>query len=163
MTDSRIVGFPHPVDEVSARLVASGVVATTAFVVATHNRIALALLAYGFVARVLTGPTLSPLGQVVTKLIRPRLAVDPRPVPGPPKRFAQGVGAVFSGGALVLAVCGIWPAAIVLLVVLLVFATLEAALGFCMGCVAFSWLMRAGVIPDDVCAECNDIWSRNAA
>jgi hypothetical protein len=52
----------------------------------------LAPLAYGFVARVLTGPTLSPLGQLVTRVVTPRLPVAPRPVPGPPKRFAQGIG-----------------------------------------------------------------------
>jgi len=30
-------------------------------------------------------------------------------------------------------------------------ATLEAALGFCVGCQIFAVLMRAGVIPQDVC------------
>ena len=33
----------------------------------------LVVLAYGFVARVLTGPTLSPLGQFVTRVLTPRL------------------------------------------------------------------------------------------
>jgi hypothetical protein len=36
-------------------------------------------------------------------------------------------------------------------------ATLEAALGFCLGCKVFAVLMRLGLIPDDVCAECNDL------
>ncbi len=31
------------------------------------------VLAYGFVARVLTGPTLSPLGQLVTRVLTPAL------------------------------------------------------------------------------------------
>jgi hypothetical protein len=28
------------------------------------------------------------------------------------------------------------------------------------GCKVFALLMRAGVIPDDVCEECNDIWNQ---
>ena len=35
------------------------------------------VLAYGFVARVLTGPTLSPLGQLVTRVITPALPIEP--------------------------------------------------------------------------------------
>ncbi|MBV9040029.1 MAG: DUF4395 family protein, partial [Acidimicrobiia bacterium] len=53
--------FPNPVNEVSARLVAAGVVVMTAAFLAGQHWI-LIPLAYGFVARVLTGPTLSPLG-----------------------------------------------------------------------------------------------------
>ena len=37
----------------------------------------LVLLTYGFVARVLTGPTLSPLGQFVTRVLTPRLPFEP--------------------------------------------------------------------------------------
>ena len=57
----------------------------------------LVLLTYGFVARVLTGPTLSPLGQFVTRVLTPRLPFAPKLVPGPPKRFAQAIGAFLSG------------------------------------------------------------------
>ena len=152
-------GFPNPVDEVSARLVAAGVVLMAAFELATHNRLLLVVLTYGFVARVLTGPTLSPLGRLVTQVIRPRLDVEARPVPGPPKRFAQGVGAAFTVSSLMLALVGAWTAVDALLGVLIVFATLESALGFCTGCVVFRHLMRTGLIPEHVCAECNDIWS----
>ena len=55
--------FPHPVDEVSARLVATGVVITCSLYLATRWPWVLVVLAWGFVARVATGPTLSPLGQ----------------------------------------------------------------------------------------------------
>ena len=60
------------------------------------------VIAYGFVARVLTGPTLSPLGQFVTRVVTPRLGIAERPVAGPPKRFAQGMGVAFSVTALIL-------------------------------------------------------------
>src|SRR5947199_3260549 len=93
--------FPNPVNEVSARLVAGGVVVMTALVLTLGWHWLLIPLAYGFVARVLTGPTLSPLGQVVTRGITPRVGVD-KPVPGPPKRFAQGIGATLTASAAVL-------------------------------------------------------------
>jgi hypothetical protein len=48
----------------------------------------------------------------------------------------------------------------VLLAALVVAATLEAALGLCIGCKVFAGLMRAGVIPETVCVECADISGR---
>ena len=157
-----VFGFPHPVDEVSARLVATGVVVLGLLAALTLHPLVVGVLAYGFVARVLTGPRLSPLGRLVTEVVRPRLPVAPRLVPGPPKRFAQGVGATFSCTALVLVLVGADGAARALLLVLVAFASLEAFLAFCMGCVAFGWLMKAGLVPDEVCAECADVSLRRA-
>jgi hypothetical protein len=154
-----LFSFPDPVNEVSARLVATGVVAMVVLTVTFDLRWMTAVIAYGFLARVLTGPTLSPLGQLVTRVVTPRLPFDERLVPGPPKRFAQGVGVAFSMTALVLAVAGAWGAAQTVLVLLAGAAFLEAALGLCLGCKAFALLMRAGVIPDEVCERCNDIWA----
>ncbi|MDE2991832.1 MAG: DUF4395 domain-containing protein [Chloroflexota bacterium] len=111
-------------------------------------------LAYGFLARVATGPTLSPMGQLATRVIAPRIA-EPRLVPGPPKRFAQTVGLVFSVAALVLHfVAGLSVAAGVVLAVLAVFAALESFLGFCAGCFVFNYMMRWGLVPKSVCEEC---------
>jgi len=157
-TPRRLLGFPDPVDEVSARLVAGGVVAMSVTAIALDQRWLTGVLAYGFVARVLTGPTLSPLGRLVTQVVRPRLAVAPRPTPGPPKRFAQGIGAAFSLSALVLAIAGAWGPSQVVLAVLAVAASLEAFLGLCLGCKAFAVLMRLGVIPEEVCERCADLW-----
>src|SRR5881628_1907159 len=100
----KVFSFPDPVNEVSARLVAGGVVVLSLATIAFDQPWLLLVIAYGFVARVLTGPTLSPLGQLVTRVITPRLPVPAKPVPGPPKRFAQGIGAVLSVSAAVLAV-----------------------------------------------------------
>jgi hypothetical protein len=105
---------------------------------------------------VLTGPTLSPLGRLVTQVVRPRLDVAPRPVPGPPKRFAQGIGAAWTTAAVVLFALGATGAGWVLVALLLVPAGLEAALGFCVGCKVFALLMRVGVIPESVCERC--VW-----
>ena len=158
---SSLLSFPDPVNEVSARLVAGGVVAMSVIAVAFDVPWLLAVIAYGFVARVLTGPTLSPLGQLVTRVITPRLGLAERPVPGPPKRFAQGMGAVFSVTASILALgFGLRGAAYVLMGMLVVAASLEAFAGYCLGCRVFALLMRAGIIPESVCQECADLWSR---
>ncbi len=158
----KLLDFPNPVNETSARLVAGGVVAQGVAFLAVRQWWVLVPLAYGFLARVLTGPRLSPLGQLVTRVITPRLDVDHRFVPGPPKRFAQGMGLAFSGGALLAWGLGAQPLSYALIGGLIVAATLEAVFALCLGCVVFNRLMRWGFVPADVCAECNDISSRFA-
>jgi hypothetical protein len=51
-------------------------------------------------------------------------------------------------------------AADVLLVAMIAASGLESIFAFCVGCQLFGLLMRAGVVPDEICAECADIWSR---
>ena len=153
-----LIGFPDPVDEVSARLVAVGVVVLSATAIALDQPWLIVVIAYGFVARVLTGPKLSPLGLIVTRLVRPRLPIAPRPVPGPPKRFAQGMGVAFSVTAAVLAVgFGLRGAGYAVLGLLIVAATLESVVGLCLGCRIFAVLMRIGVIPEEVCLRCREL------
>jgi hypothetical protein len=111
---------------------------------------------------VLTGPTLSPLGWTAQNVIAPRLGPR-RPVPGPPKRFAQGIGAALTTAALVLGpVLGHRLAADVPLGLLVIAAGLESVLGLCLGCRAFALLMRAGLVPGSECAECADVSARLA-
>jgi hypothetical protein len=157
---SRWFGFPNPVNETSARLVAAGVVLEGIAFLVIREWWVLAVLAYGFLARVLSGPRFSPLGQLVTRVVTPRLHGDHRFVPGPPKRFAQGVGLTFSGGALLAWVLGAPVVSYVLIVGLVGAATLESAFAVCLGCIVFNRLMRWGIIPADVCQECNDISRR---
>lgn len=159
----RLLSFPNPVNEVAARLVAFGVVLMATGALVLGLRWMTLALAYGFLARVLTGPKLSPLGQLVTRVVVPRLPIAPRPVAGPPKRFAQGIGATFTVLAALLTYgFDQWGWARVLLGMMVVAASLEAFLGFCLGCKAFALLMRAGVIPEDVCERCNDIWGTSS-
>lgn len=159
----KLLSFPNPVNETSARLVATGVVIIGAIFALTGNPWMLAALTYGFIARVLSGPTLSPLGRLVTQVITPRLKVQHRFVPGPPKRFAQGMGAAFALTATGLMLAGATSSARLVIAVLVVAAFLEAAFAICLGCIVFGWLMRLGVIPDDVCAECNNFTARSMA
>ncbi|MGO8877567.1 MAG: DUF4395 domain-containing protein [Acidimicrobiales bacterium] len=160
---ANIIGFPNPVNETSARVVAGGVVAMGTATIALDQPWLLVPITYGFAARVLTGPKLSPLGQLATKVVTPRLNIEHRFVPGPPKRLAQGVGLAMSGTALALAATGRRRAAYRVLGGLIGAASLEAFLGFCIACRAFPVLMKAGLIPEDVCRECADIWLRPTA
>ena len=160
---NRVFSFPNPVNEVSARLVAGGVVIMAVATIVFDQPWLTAVIAYGFLARVLSGPTLSPLGQLVTRVLTPRLPLAAKPVPGPPKRFAQAIGAVVSITAAVLALgFGLTTAAYVLMGLLIVAATLESVFAFCVGCKIFAVLMRAGVIPEEICEECSNIWARTA-
>src|SRR5687768_13699319 len=124
---SGLFSFPNPVNEVSARLVAGGVVLMAVATIVLDQPWLTLVIAYGFVARVLTGPKLSPLGQLVTRVITPQLPVRPKLVAGPPKRFAQGIGVAFSVTAAVLALgFDLRGAAYVVLGMLAVAATLES-------------------------------------
>lgn len=159
-----LFSFPNPVNEVSARLVATGVVLMLVLTLALDLEWMTLVLAYGFLARVLTGPTLSPLGQLATRVLTPALPFEAKLTPGPPKRFAQGIGAAFTVTAALLTYgFDQWGAAKVLLALMLVPASLEAFAGYCIGCRVFALLMKAGVIPESVCEECNDIWARSGA
>ncbi len=160
----RLISFPNPVNETSARVVAGGVVTMAGAAVLADQPWIMFPLAYGFAARVATGPKLSPLGQLATKVVEPRLPGRRKFSPGPPKRFAQSVGLAFSLTALLLHYrLGRRTAAKAVLTGLIGAASLEAFFGYCLGCKMFALGMRTGVVPERVCEECNDIWARQPA
>ena len=139
---ANLFSFPNPVNEKAARMVAFVVMVLAAVTLASSSYWLLVPMAYGFVARVLTGPSLSPLGRLASSVIAPALGPE-RPVPGPPKRFAQGIGAVFSLTAAVAALgFGEHSLADGLLVMLILAAGLESLVGLCLGCHLFRLLMR---------------------
>jgi Domain of unknown function (DUF4395) len=155
-----LLTFPNPVNELTARTTAAGVVVVAALALALQQQWLSVVLAVGFLLRVIAGPNLSPLALLSSRLIVPRLPWSPRLVAGPPKRFAQAIGLAFSlSAALLFYVFGLSTAGYGVLGALLVAAILESAFGLCLGCQAFALLMRAGVIPPEVCERCNDIWS----
>jgi hypothetical protein len=160
---AKIFGFPNPVNETSARLVATGAVLMSVLFVVTGNPYILIPLTYGFVARVLMGPRISPLGRIATQLITPRISRPHKMVAGPPKRFAQGIGAVFSLTGSILWLADFQLASRIVVGMLAAAASLEAFVGFCLGCAIFARLMRWGLIPESVCEDCNDISARLTA
>jgi hypothetical protein len=154
-----VLSFPRVINEKAARTVAAVVALTGAIALATGAHWLLVPLAYGFWARVLSGPRFSPLAQLATKVVAPRLG-EPRDVAGPPKRFAQGMGAAMTTLGVVALALGWTTVTTVLLVMLVAAATLEAAFALCVGCQVFAALMRAGIVPETVCVECADISAR---
>jgi Domain of unknown function (DUF4395) len=151
--------FPRTVNEKAARVVAGGAAVIALVALVASAQWLLIGLALGFWARVLTGPKLSPLALLATRVVAPRLGA-PKEVAGPPKRFAQGMGAAITTLGSLAWLLGLGTVADVLLAMLLVAATLESVFAYCLGCQIFGLLMRAGVVPEDVCAECADIWAR---
>ncbi len=150
--------FPDPVNETSARLVATGVVVMAVAFLTLREGWILVPLTYGFLARVASGPTLSPLGQFVTRIATPRVEArrvgtsHSRHVPGPPKRFAQAIGLGFTALASIAWLVDAAPVSYALVAMLTVAATLEAVFAICLGCIAYSAIWG--------CADCNDISAR---
>ena len=82
---TKLLGFPEEVNDTSARIVAAGAVSLAVLYAATGWGWVLIPLTYGFIARVASGPRFSPLGQLATKVITPRLTgINHRILPGPP-------------------------------------------------------------------------------
>ncbi len=152
-----ILRFPDTVNETSARLVATGVVLQGIVFLWLQNGLVLIPLVYGFLARVVSGPTLSPLGQIVTRVATP--AIESRTqrfgrlVPGAPKRFAQLIGLTFTASAAVAWLAGASGVALALVAGLVGAAGLEASAGICLGCIVYNALWG--------CPECADISLRN--
>ncbi|CAN7408252.1 DUF4395 domain-containing protein [Arthrobacter sp. LjRoot78] len=151
-----VFAFPNPVNEYAARITAALVVVLAAATLLTGWGWGLAVIAAGFWLRVLFGPRISPLARLSVKVLAPRLG-RAKLVPGPPKRFAQGIGAAMSTAAALLLAAGLAPAAWTLLAVLILAASLEAFAGFCLGCAIFGFLQRRGLIPADICEACTNI------
>jgi hypothetical protein len=153
---SKLLVFPNPVNEYAARSVAAMVVALSLATVIARTEWLLWPLAIGFALRVASGPRFSPFGLLATRLIAPRLG-PAKLVPGPPKRFAQAIGALLSIAALVAFYLGAPNLPWILVGLITVAAFLESAFGICLGCIIFGRLQSVGLIPASVCEACNDI------
>lgn len=156
---SELLGFPNPVNEKAARTVAACVVVFSVLALLPPLRWLVLPLALGFWLRVAAGPRFSPFGLFATRVVAPRLGT-PKLVPGPPKRFAQLIGALVSSAAAVCWTLGAIAAGQILLGLLIVAAGLESGFALCLGCVIFGYLMRAGLIAEHICVECNTVGLR---
>jgi hypothetical protein len=159
---SKYLTFPNPVNEYAARSVAGMVVVLTALTLVFRSEWLLWALAIGFLLRVAAGPRYSPFGQLATRVIAPRFG-PAKLVPGPPKRFAQAMGATFSVAALVTFYAGAPTASWILVGLVTVAALLESVFGICLGCLVFGRLQAIGLIPASVCEACNDVRLRHKA
>ena len=159
----RFFSFPNPVNDAAARSVAIGVVTMATIALVSGQGWVLIPLTYGFLARVATGPTMSPLGQFAVRVAAPRLKKWEKFVPGPPKRFAQTIGLAFCIVTDWVTLSSGFGTAKWILVPLIIAASLEGFAGFCVGCTIFGWGIRAGWVPESVCLECGDLRARYAA
>jgi hypothetical protein len=68
----------------------------------------------------------------------------------------------FSVTMLMLTGLGNWVTAETVLATFTTAAFLESAFGLCVGCKVFAGLMRVGIITEEVCERCNNIWEASA-
>ncbi|GAA4358800.1 hypothetical protein GCM10023145_31840 [Angustibacter luteus] len=156
--------FPRTVDDVTVRVIAGEVLVLAVLAVVLQQPWLYGVLAVDFTLRTALGPKASPLARIASSLIRPRIAAAPRPTPGQPKRFAAAIGAVFTIAATLAYYGPGWSTVTwVIGAIMILFPALESILGICVGCIAFSLLMRIGVIPRSICEECADIRLRLTA
>ena len=101
---------------------------------------------------------MSPLGQLASRVIGPK--IGSKPVAGPPKRFAQLIGATVTTAAFIATAAGAFGLAQILLGLIIVAASLESLAGYCIGCKIFASLMRLGVIPEATCEACANVGLR---
>ncbi|MBK8398121.1 MAG: DUF4395 domain-containing protein [Leptospiraceae bacterium] len=153
----KIGNFPEIVNENAARIVAFFVMILSSYVIYSKSITVMIVLLYGFIARVLYGPKYEPFARLTLHIIIPLFKIGDRPTPGIPKRFAQLIGLLFSLTASILLILGYQLEFTITLSILCFFASLEALIGFCAGCYVFGYLMKWGIVPQDVCERCSNI------
>ncbi len=131
------------VDENAARFTALFTVALVAAAVATGWVWIYAALAVDFALRSRIRGRWSPLAFLARQLLR-RLGIAPRITDAGPKAFAAKIGLLFSLGALTLGLFGYPVIGAAVALSLGACAALEAFVGFCVGCLMYSVLVRAG-------------------
>ena len=151
----KIFEFPNPVNEYAARLVAFFVLTFSLTILITNNLWAVSLLFIGFLLRLLFGPRVSPFALITLKLIIPLLKNPNKSVPGPPKRFAQFIGALITLIASIIYFFTTYNVIVIsILGVLILFTFLESVLSFCFGCYVFNLLIKVRLIPKNICEAC---------
>ena len=79
---------------------------------------------------------------ILSDAVIKQLKIKNKPTDRAPKRFAAGVGLIFSTGILVLSLFHLSTAAFIGMSVLVIFAFLESFVGFCAGCYVYSILLK---------------------
>ena len=153
----KIGNFPEMVNENAARIVAFFVVVLSIISILTESSIPALVLLYGFFARVMYGPKFEPIALLSLHVIIPYLKLPVKLVFGPPKRFAQLIGLIFSITGLTFFYFEELFLFILTFGILSLFAFLECALGFCAGCFIFQYLIKWKLLPESVCEKCSNL------
>jgi hypothetical protein len=129
------------INENKARLTAFFVFILGVIFLVTGLWIIIAFLMFDFFLRANNWGKYSLLAILSDAIIK-QLNIKNKPTDRAPKRFAAGVGLVFATGILILVLLHASILKIVVTSVLLLFAFLEAFVGFCAGCHAYSILHK---------------------
>lgn len=128
-------------NENKARLTAFFVLVLGTVFLITGLWIIIAFLVLDFFLRVNNWGKYSLLAILSDTVIK-QLKIKNKPTDRGPKRFAAGVGLLFTLCILVLTLAHLTNVTIILTTVLLVFAFLESFMGFCAGCYVYSILQK---------------------
>ncbi len=94
-----------------------------------------------FFIKAFVGPWYSPISQI-NRLILVALNIKPEMIFAPPKIFAARVGFTFSFVGLLFYLLELQLAAIIIISVLALFAFIEFAFDYCMGCTTYSYINK---------------------
>ena len=126
-----------PINENKARLTAFFVFTLTIIYLLNGFWLIMAFLLFDFTLRAFNLGKYSLLGFISDAIIK-QLKIKNKPVDRAPKRFAAGVGLIFS---LAILIAGYFQQQLIVYAlsgVLIFFAFLESFLGFCAGCYVYS-------------------------
>ena len=129
------------INENKARLTAFFVLVLGIFFLITNLWIIVAFLVIDFLLRANNLGKYSLLAILSDSVIK-HLKVKNKPTDRAPKRFAAGVGLVFTIGILILALLHLSTATLIATAMLLFFAFLESIVGFCAGCYVYNILKK---------------------
>lgn len=127
------------VEENTVRIIAAEVVVITAVTLVTQYYVLAILLGLDFAIRSFTYLP-SPLA-LFAKAIKHRIDLKSIPIFAAPKKFAAGIGAVFSFTIFILFYLGLDVAAHAVGGILIFCAVLESAFKICIGCYVYNWFV----------------------
>ncbi len=127
------------VNEKVVRLIATQVILLTLIILLTGWTWLAFFLAADFVLRAFT--SIPSLLAVIAKGLAKAFGLTPKPIFAPPKRFAAGLGFVFSLGIGIFLYLHYPVSAYATGGILIVCATLEAVFNICPGCYVYNWIV----------------------
>ncbi len=127
------------INENVVRIVAAQVLVFSILTVITGWAVLPLYLSIDFFLRAFTGvkPPFAWVGQQIAKSLK----LEVKPIYAAPKKFAAGIGFVFSVAISVLLLSGLINTAKVVAGILVVFSGLESIFSICAGCYVYSWVV----------------------
>ncbi len=129
------------INENKARLTAFFVLVLASIFLVTALWIIMVFLVVDFFLRVNNWGKYSLLAILSDAVIR-QLKIKNKPTDRAPKRFAAGVGLLFTVGILILTLFQLTVLSIIVTMVLVFFAFLESFAGFCAGCYVYTGVKK---------------------